>query len=120
MISKDFFMALDELEATKGIKKEVFIDALETALAIAYKKQMGTAKAVKVKLFPDKNSLKVFAYQIVVDEVEDKDTQISLEDAYSEILEYIREVATVDENTLRWWLSQRQWTERHPNARPDS
>ena len=68
MISKDFFMALDELEATKGIKKEVFIDALETALAIAYKKQMGTAKAVKVKLFPDKNSLKVFAYQTVVDE----------------------------------------------------
>ena len=74
-------MALDELEATKGIKKELFIDALETALAIAYKKQMGTAKAVKVKLVPDKNSLKVFAYQTVVDEVEDKDTQISLEDA---------------------------------------
>ena len=81
MISKDFFMALDELEATKGIKKEVFIEALETALAIAYKKQMGTAKAVRVKLMPDKNSLKVYAYQTVVDEVEDKDTQISLEDA---------------------------------------
>lgn len=81
MISKDFFMALDELEATKGIKKEVFIDALETALAIAYKKQMGTAKAVKVKLMPDKNALKVYAYQTVVDTVEDKDTQISLEDA---------------------------------------
>ena len=41
MISKDFFMALDELEATKGIKKEVFIEALETALAIAYKKTDG-------------------------------------------------------------------------------
>ena len=81
MISKDFFMALDELEATKGIKKEVFIEALETALAIAYKKQMGTAKAVKVKLMPDKNALKVYAYQTVVDQVEDKDTQISLEDA---------------------------------------
>ena len=81
MISKHFFMALDELEATKGIKKEVFIEALETALAIAYKKQMGTAKAVKVKLMPDKNALKVYAYQTVVDQVEDKDTQISLEDA---------------------------------------
>ena len=34
MISKDFFMALDELEATKGIKKEVFIEALETALMV--------------------------------------------------------------------------------------
>lgn len=81
MISKDFYMALDELEASKGIKKEVFIEALETALAIAYKKQMGTAKAINVKLNPEKNSLKVYAYQTVVEEVEDKDTQISLEDA---------------------------------------
>ena len=47
MISKDFFMALDELEATKGIKKEVFIDALETALAIAYKEQTGHGKSSK-------------------------------------------------------------------------
>ncbi len=81
MISKDFYMALEELEASKGIKKEVFIEALETALAIAYKKQMGTAKAINVKLNPDKNSLKVYAYQTVVEEVDDKDTQISLEDA---------------------------------------
>jgi len=81
MISKDFYMALEELEAAKGIKKEVFIEALETAMAIAYKKQAGTAKAIEVKLNPDKHSVKVYAYQTVVEEVTDKDTQISLEDA---------------------------------------
>ena len=81
MNNKDFFLALEELERTKGIKKSVFIEALETALVIAYKKQTGTPKAIEVKLVPEKNSIKIYAYQTVVEIVEDKDTQISLEDA---------------------------------------
>lgn len=81
MTSKDFFLALEDLERIKGIKKSVFIEALETALAIAYKKQSGTSKAIEVKLVPERNTIKIMAYQTVVDEVEDKDTQISLEDA---------------------------------------
>lgn len=81
MINKDFFQALDELEKEKRIKKEVFIEALQTALAIAYKKHTGTAKAVEVRLNPDRNQIKIVAYQTVVEQVEDKDTQISLEDA---------------------------------------
>ena len=35
MINKEFFAALEDLEAEKGIKKEVFIEALENALAAA-------------------------------------------------------------------------------------
>lgn len=81
MKSKDFFLALEELERVKGIKKSVFVAALETALAIAYKKQSGTSKAIEVKLSPERETIKIFAYQTVVEEVEDKDTQISLEDA---------------------------------------
>ncbi len=81
MTSKDFFLALEELERSKNIKKSVFIEALETALAIAYKKQSGTAKAIEVKLVPEKNSIKIIAYQTVVEVVEDRETQISLEDA---------------------------------------
>lgn len=81
MINKDFFLALDELEKQKGIKKEFFIETLESALVAAYKKNFGEAKAVEVKLSPEKNTIKVFAYKTVVDTVEDEDTQISLEDA---------------------------------------
>lgn len=81
MKSKDFFLALEDLERVKGIKKSVFVEALETALAIAYKKQSGTSKAIEVKLSPERETIKIFAYQTVVEEVEDKDTQISLEDA---------------------------------------
>lgn len=81
MVSKDFFLALDELERTKGIKKAQFIEALETALVTAYKKHTGTSKAVDVKLVPERNNIKIVAYQTVVEQVENKDTQISLEDA---------------------------------------
>lgn len=81
MVSKDFFLALDDLEREKRIKKSVFIEALETALVIAYKKHTGTNKAIEVKLVPERNNIKIVAYQTVVEQVEDKDTQISLEDA---------------------------------------
>jgi len=79
--SKDFFLALDALESEKRIKKDVFLEALESALIIAYKKHSGTPKAVEVRLLPDSNRIKMFAYQTVVAEVEDKEKEISLEDA---------------------------------------
>jgi len=81
MTNKDFFLALDELEKQKGIKKEFFIETLESALVAAYKKNFGEAKAVEVKLNPDKNTIRVYAYKTVAEEVEDPDIQISLEDA---------------------------------------
>lgn len=81
MVNKEFFTALDLLEREKKIPKEVFVETLENALSLAYKKQYGTAKAIEVVLMPEKNAFRINAYLTVVEEVEDKDTQISLEDA---------------------------------------
>lgn len=81
MVNKDFFLALDELESQKGIKKEFFIETLESALIAAYKKNFGEAKAIDVKLSPEKNTIKVYAYKTVVEEVVDPDTEIALTDA---------------------------------------
>jgi len=81
MVKKDFFAALDALESEKRIKKEIFLEALENALVIAYKKHTGTPKAIEVRLLPDSNRIKIFAYQTVVEEVEDREKEISLEDA---------------------------------------
>lgn len=81
MINKDFFQALDELEAQKGINKDFFIEALEAALTSAYKKNFGEAKSAFVKLSAEKNTIKVYSYKTVVDEVEDPDKQISLAEA---------------------------------------
>lgn len=81
MTNKDFFLALDELEKTKGIKKEFFIETLESALVAAYKKNFGESKLVEVRLNPDKNTIKVYAYKTVRNEVTDPETEISLEEA---------------------------------------
>lgn len=81
MVSKDFFQALDELQAQKGIDKAFFIEALESALTSAYKKNYGEAKSAVVKLDPVKNSIKIYSYKTVVEEVLDPDKEILLSDA---------------------------------------
>ena len=58
MINKDFFQALNDLETQKGINKDFFLDALESALTSAYKKNFGESKSAAVKLNPEKNSIK--------------------------------------------------------------
>ena len=81
MTNKDFFEALKDLEAEKGINEEVFISALEQALTAAYKKNSGMAKNAQVKLNPEKNTIRIYSYRTVVAEVEDEEKEISLEDA---------------------------------------
>lgn len=81
MTNKDFFAALDALEKEKKIEQQQFIEALETGISVAYKKENGIAKAVKVMLNPQRYEIKIYAYQTVVEEVVDEDKEISLEDA---------------------------------------
>lgn len=84
MISKDFFQALRDLEEEKGISGDTFISALETALTSAYKRNYGEAKNAKVKIVPEKNTIKIYSYKTIVEkpeEVEDADKQITLAEA---------------------------------------
>ncbi|HHW89734.1 MAG TPA: transcription termination/antitermination protein NusA [Clostridiales bacterium] len=81
MINKDFFLALDELEASKKIKKEAFLEALESALVSAYKRHYGEANSIQVKLNPARNTIRIFAYKTVVENVINKDKEVSLEEA---------------------------------------
>ena len=79
--SKDFFLALDQLEKEKKISKDFFIDALKSALISAYKKHFGEARNADVSLNAEKGTIKVIAYKTIVEEVEDPDKEISLEEA---------------------------------------
>ena len=81
MTNKDFFLALDALEQEKNISKEYFLEALQTALATAYKRNFSVVKPVEVVLKPEKYAIDIYAYQTVVAEVSDPDSEISLEDA---------------------------------------
>ncbi len=81
MINKDFFAALDALESEKGISKEYFLDALQTALATAYKRNFNEVRPVEVVLDEGKYSIDMYAYRTVVSEVANPDSEIALQDA---------------------------------------
>ncbi|MBO5776925.1 MAG: transcription termination/antitermination protein NusA [Clostridia bacterium] len=77
----DFFPALEELEKVNKISKESMIEALESGLVSAYKKEFGEARTIAVRLNEEKGTIKVYAHRLIVEEVEDEASQISLEDA---------------------------------------
>ena len=100
MVNKDFFKALDDLEQERKIDKNTFIATLETALTSAYKKMYGEAKSAMVKLYPERNTIRIFSYKTVADVVEDPDKQISLEDARQIKKSYkVGDIVAVEETT---------------------
>ena len=76
----EFLSALDNIVKEKNIDKAVVIEAMELALTSAYKKHYGKANG-KAKVNPETGDIKVYSYITVVEEVNDPETEISLEDA---------------------------------------
>ncbi len=81
MENKEFFAALTDLVREKGISEEAFIETLQNALASAYKKQYDGGADVCVTLDAEKGTIDFKATRYIVEEVVDKDKEISLEDA---------------------------------------
>lgn len=77
--SKELFNAIDQIYEEKGITREYLIESLKLALEAAYKKNYDTNESIIVDL--NEQSIKVYAVKEVVEAVEDKNLQISLEDA---------------------------------------
>ena len=100
MVNKDFFKALDDLEQERKIDKQTFIETLETALTSAYKKMYGEAKSAMVKLYPERNTIRIYSYKTVVENVEDPDKEISLEEARTMKKSYkVGDIVAVEETT---------------------
>ncbi len=79
-MSSELFNLLDEIEEEKGISKDIILDALESALISAYKKNFEAVEDINVK-FSEDGDIKIFARKTVVDVVENREAEISLEDA---------------------------------------
>jgi len=73
--------ALDELADAKGISKERLVEMIKSALLTAYKQKYGFNQNVRVEIDEEKQCLTVLLRKYVVEEVEDENTEISLEDA---------------------------------------
>lgn len=77
----EFISALEELEREKGIDKAVLLDAIETALISAYKRNFGITQNARVTIDDQTGEIVVYAEKTVVDDVFDDTFEISLEDA---------------------------------------
>lgn len=80
-MSSEFFDSLEMIEAEKGISRDVVLDALESALISAYKKHFGAVHDISVVFDEESGVIRIVAHKKVVDEVFDRETEISLEDA---------------------------------------
>lgn len=77
-MSMDFIEAMNELEREKGISKDVLFEAIEAALISSYKRNFNTAQNVRVDMNRNTGVIRVYARKLIVEEVLDSRTEISL------------------------------------------
>ena len=83
-MKSDFYAAISQIAAERGIPKEAIVDVLEKALITAYKRMLGNnppPMEVTVKLDPQTGAARVYAEKQVVDEVFDERFEIELQEA---------------------------------------
>ncbi|MCK5461193.1 transcription termination factor NusA [Candidatus Gracilibacteria bacterium] len=74
--------AINQLCAEKNLDKEIVIDAIEKAIALAYKKDFGNPRqTIKVLVGDDITQMRIFEEREVVKKVEDFDLDIAQKDA---------------------------------------
>ena len=66
-MNAEFFKALEQLEAEKGIPKEYMIEKIEAALISAYKREQGGNSNVRISIDPNKKDVRVFQVREVVE-----------------------------------------------------
>lgn len=80
-MSSELFDSLEMIEDEKGISKDVILDALESALISAYRKHFGAAQDISVVFDKETGGIRIIARKRVVDTVEDRENEITLEEA---------------------------------------
>lgn len=82
MDTKQFIMTMRQIAEEKNLPYEIVEDALEHAIAAAYRKDYGERdQNVRASLNEKTGDFRIFIVYDVVEEVEDEATQLTLEDA---------------------------------------
>ena len=81
----EMIQALEEIEKDKGIPKDMLLDAIKAALKSAYGKSgLGSKANAEIEIDEDEGEVHVYSTKEVVEEVEDEETEISLQEAEEE------------------------------------
>jgi N utilization substance protein A len=73
--------AIDQISKDKGIDREMLIDTLEEAIRASVTKKYGDKMDIEVTFNEETGEIEVYQFKIVVDEVNDRDTEILMADA---------------------------------------
>lgn len=83
-MKSDFYAAISQIAAERGIPKEAIVEVMEKALVTAYRRTLGNNPPpieVTVKLDPQTGQARVYAEKQVVDDVLDDRFEIDIKDA---------------------------------------
>ncbi len=70
-MKSDFYTAIAQIAAERGIPKEAVLSSVEHALVTVYRKMANTEEDVQVEIEPTSGEMRVWVLKRVVDEVED-------------------------------------------------
>src|SRR5918998_1213441 len=80
-MKSDFYTAIAQIAAERGIPREAVLSSVEHALKTVYKKMANTEEEVSVEMEPGTGSMHVFVHKRVVNEIEDPLTDMLLTEA---------------------------------------
>lgn len=80
-MNREFIKAVEDLEKEKSISKDLLIEAIESALVSAYKKNYGTSQNVRVNIDKETGDIDVFMRKDVVEEAYDPFVEVDIEEA---------------------------------------
>ena len=79
-MSRDFVGALLQLNAEKGVSREQLVRTVEEAIQSAYRRVAGE-EDIQVRIDAESGKVRVFRARLVVEEIDDPTTQMTLADA---------------------------------------
>ncbi|MDQ3780666.1 MAG: transcription termination factor NusA [Chloroflexota bacterium] len=80
-MKSDFYTAIAQIAAERGIPREAVLSSVEQALTTVYRRMANTMEEVAVDIEPGTGSMRVFVLKRVVAEVEDEVTELTVEAA---------------------------------------
>ncbi len=80
-MKNDFLVAITQLCSERNLPKEIVIQAVETALVSAYKRNFGGGQNISASIDSTTGKVHIFAAKTIVDEVHDKKAEITLPEA---------------------------------------
>lgn len=82
-MKNEFVLAFNEVLEEKGLPKDVVVDALQAALASAYRRHVNASNAqhVDAVVDPETGKVTIYAEKEVVESVEDPRTEVALKEA---------------------------------------